>query len=159
MGDGTARDTRASIGRQVWALGVRARQGAGSGSEMSAEWQPRRTSATTRRFKVWFGGIFLTIGLVALLIALIVYLVLSQVLGMGALIWAFIGAPLGVGVSFSALGGMFVWLGLRQARTEQRLRQFARPPREPLSPSSRRAPESTDACSGMSATPTRICTA
>jgi hypothetical protein len=91
---------------------------------MSAEWQPQRTSAATRRFKVWFGGIFLTIGLVALIVAAIVYLVLSQVLGMGALIWAFIGAPLALGVSFSALGGTFVWLGVRQARQEERLRQF-----------------------------------
>jgi hypothetical protein len=91
---------------------------------MSAEWEPQRTSVATRRFKVWFGGIFLTIGLLALLVAAIVYLVLSQVLEMGALIWAFIGAPLGLGVSFSALGGTFIWLGLRQARKEQRLRQF-----------------------------------
>jgi hypothetical protein len=83
----------------------------------------RPTSTEIRRFKVWFGAIFLTIGVVALLAAIIVYVVVGQVLGRSELIWAFIGAPLGLGVAFSALGGTFVWLGVSQARKEQRLRE------------------------------------
>lgn len=84
----------------------------------------RRTSTTIRRFKVWFGGIFLAVGMVALLGAIASYLLLAQMIGRDGLIWAFIAAPVGIGVSFSALGGTFIWLGVKQARTEQQLRQF-----------------------------------
>jgi Protein of unknown function (DUF3592) len=91
---------------------------------VSFDGQPPRTSAAIRGFKLWFGGIFLTIGLVALLIAGVLYLVLGVSLGMGDLVWAFIGAPLGIGVAFTALGGTYVWLGVRQRRTTQRPLQF-----------------------------------
>jgi hypothetical protein len=88
---------------------------------VSFDGQPRRTSAAIRSFKLWFGGIFLTIGLVGLLVASVLYLVLAVSLGMGDLIWAFIGAPLVIGVAFTALGGTYVWLGLRERRAAQRL--------------------------------------
>jgi hypothetical protein len=91
---------------------------------MSAYGQPRRPSAAIRGFKIWFGGIFLTIGLVGLLVAIVLYLVLGQTFGRAGEIWAFIAAPLGLGVSFSALGGTFVVLGVLQLRKEHRLRQF-----------------------------------
>jgi hypothetical protein len=77
-----------------------------------------------RRFKIWFGAIFLTIGIVALLVGSIVFVGLWLSLGIGELIWAFVGAPLAIGVVFSALGGTYVWLGVRQLRKEQRLLQF-----------------------------------
>src|SRR5262249_52520133 len=92
-------------------------------TDVSAAGEPRRTSGALRRFKVWFGGIFLTIGIVALVIGSVVFVSLRLALDIGDLIWAFVGAPFGIGVIFSALGGTFVWLGVQEARKEQRLFQ------------------------------------
>jgi hypothetical protein len=91
---------------------------------MSTDRQPPRTSGALRRFKIWFGAIFLTIGIVALLVGSIVFVVLRVSLDLGDLVWAFVGAPFALGVAFTALGGTFVWLGLQQLRREQRLLQF-----------------------------------
>jgi hypothetical protein len=93
------------------------------GARMSANGAPRRSSAAIRGFKIWFGGIFLTLGLVGLLAAITLYLVLGQTFGRAGEIWAFIAAPLGLGISFSVLGGTFVLLGVSQIRKEQRLRE------------------------------------
>jgi hypothetical protein len=90
---------------------------------VSANWQPRRTTPAIRRFQVWFGAIFLTIGIVALVAAAIVSLALGGQPGMRDVIWAFLGAPLAVGVLFSLVGGTFVLRGLTQVRKEQRLLQ------------------------------------
>lgn len=90
---------------------------------MSTDRPPGRTTPAIRRVQVWFGGIFLTIGLVALLVAAVLLGVLSGRPGLGDLIWAFLGAPLGIGVVFSLLGGVFVLRGLGQVRKEQRLLQ------------------------------------
>lgn len=90
---------------------------------MSANRQPGRTTPAIRRFQVWFGGIFLTIGLVALVVAAVLFAALGSRPGLGNLIWAFLGAPLGIGVVFSLLGGVFVLRGLGQVRKEQRLLQ------------------------------------
>ena len=62
---------------------------------MSADWRARRTSPAIRRFEVWFGGIFLTIGVIALLIGSAVFLALHEDPRLGRQIWAFIAAPLG----------------------------------------------------------------
>jgi hypothetical protein len=90
---------------------------------MSTDGQPRRTTPAIRRFEVWFGGIFLSIGLVALLVAAILFAVLSTRPAYGAMMWAFLGAPLGLGVVFSLLGGTFVLRGLAKVRTAERLLQ------------------------------------
>jgi hypothetical protein len=90
---------------------------------VSANGQPRRTSAAIRGFKIWFGGIFLAIGLVSLLAAIGLYVAFGQTLGRFGEIWAVIAAPLGLGIAFSALGGTFTLLGVLQMRKEQRLRQ------------------------------------
>jgi hypothetical protein len=91
---------------------------------MSTAGQPARTSGATRRFKIWFGAIFLTIGIVALLVGSIVFVALRLSLGLGELIWAFVGAPFGLGIVFTMLGGTYVWLGVQQLRKEQRLLQL-----------------------------------
>lgn len=91
---------------------------------MSSDRQPRRTTSAMRRFNVWFGGIFLSIGVVALVVGTVVWLALTALTDIGQLVWAFVGAPLAVGVVFSLLGGTIMMRGLRQARTEDRLRQF-----------------------------------
>ena len=98
-------------------------QGSGDGHRqvgdgVSPNGQPRRTSAAIRGFKIWFGGIFLAIGVVSLLAAIGIYLLFGQSFGRVDEIWAFIAAPLGLGLSFSALGGTFVALGVAQTRQE-----------------------------------------
>lgn len=90
---------------------------------MSARYPPRGTATYLKRFHVWFGGIFLGVGLVALLVAAVVFLVVRRDPELGATIWAFLGAPLGVGTAFSILGGTFMAIGTRQARKEERLRE------------------------------------
>ena len=66
----------------------------------------------------------------------VLYLVLGVSLGMGDLVWAFIGAPLGIGVAFTALGGTYVWLGIGNgARPNGRSSSAPRPRRR--SPRSR----------------------
>jgi hypothetical protein len=57
-------------------------------------------------------------------VSAVLYLVLGGQPGTRDLIWAFLGAPLGIGVIFSLVGGAFVLRGLAQARKEQRLFQF-----------------------------------
>lgn len=91
---------------------------------MSAHGRPRQTSAAIRGFKIWFGGIFLAIGLVGLVVGIVLYLVLGPSFGRAGATWGIVAAPLGLGVAFSALGGTFAVLGLLQLRKEQRLRQF-----------------------------------
>lgn len=82
-----------------------------------------RTSRFVKRFEVWFGGIFLAIGVGALLMAAILFLVLGSDPGMGSRIWAFLLSPLTIGTIFSALGGVYLARGLRKVRREERLLQ------------------------------------
>ena len=84
----------------------------------------RRTSPALRRFQVWFGGIFLTIGLVALAAASAIWLLLHDDPRTRGTIWAFLGAPLALGTMFTLFGAVFVLRGLRKVRTQERLRQF-----------------------------------
>jgi hypothetical protein len=90
---------------------------------MSTDRRARGTSPAIRRFEIWFGGIFLTIGIVALLAGTVVYLALHDDPLLGRDIWAFIGAPLAIGVMFSLLGGAFVLRGLAKVRRAERLLQ------------------------------------
>jgi hypothetical protein len=91
---------------------------------MSTAGQPPRTPGAMRRFKIWFGAIFLTLGIVALLIGSVGFVTLRPLLGIGEQIWAYVGAPFALGIAFSILGGTFVWLGVQQLRKEQRLLRF-----------------------------------
>src|SRR5687767_11107370 len=84
--------------------------------------QPR-TPKHVRRFEVWFGRLFLAIGLGALLLAAVLFLVLRGDPGMGSRIWAFLVSPLTIGVIFLAVGASYLRRGLRQARKEEQLLQ------------------------------------
>jgi len=90
---------------------------------MRSDRQPRPTSAVIKRFEVWFGGIFFTIGVGALVAASVLFLTLRNDPSTGSTIWAYLGAPLGVGTAFTLLGGAFIWRGLHQLRKEARLRE------------------------------------
>jgi hypothetical protein len=82
-----------------------------------------------RRVNVWFGAIFLTIGLVAATIGTIVLVtsawqhLLDGDAKAQQAVWSVVAAPLGIGAAFSILGGVFVVLGLREARREARIFQ------------------------------------
>jgi hypothetical protein len=91
---------------------------------MSMDRVPRRTSTAVRRFEIWFGGIFLAIGLAALLVAGVLFLVLRNDPGMGSRVWSFLVSPLTIGAIFSALGAVYFRRGRRRLRTEERLLQF-----------------------------------
>src|SRR4051794_32116494 len=90
---------------------------------MSTGRRPRPTSSNVRRFDVWFGGIFLAIGLTALVASAGIFLGLRPDRTPGTDTWAYLGAPVGVGTAFTLLGGVFFGLGLRRLRRDARLRQ------------------------------------
>ena len=74
-----------------------------------------------QRFEVWFGCLFLGLGLIALLIAGLLYLVVSRSPRYWPVRWAFMGAPLVIGVIFSLLGASVAGYGLRQVDMERRI--------------------------------------
>ena len=74
------------------------------------------------RFEIWFGGIFLALGLLALLIFGVLYAVLRRIDRVRPYRWAFLGAPLVIGVIFTLIGAGFSGYGLMELQTEQRLR-------------------------------------
>ena len=74
------------------------------------------------RFEIWFGGLFLGMGLLALLIFAALYVALGRSARARPLRWAFLGAPLGIGVIFSVVGAGIAGYGVWEYRTEQRLR-------------------------------------
>ena len=80
-----------------------------------------RTPTFVKRFDVWFGGIFLAIGVGALVMAQILFLALGDEPAMGNRIWAFLLSPLTIGTIFSAFGAVYLRRGLRQVRKEERL--------------------------------------
>lgn len=88
---------------------------------MDERQQPRRTTPAIKRFNVWFGAIFLSIGVVALVVSTLLYLLLPP--DPRTPILAILAAPMAVGLAFSILGGTFMSVGLRRARMEERLLQ------------------------------------
>ena len=73
-------------------------------------------------FEIWFGGLFLGLGLMALLIFAALYVGLARIARIRPYRWAFLGAPLGIGVIFSVMGGGIAGYGVWEYQTEQRLR-------------------------------------
>ena len=73
------------------------------------------------RFEVWFGLLFLGLGLVALVIGGVLYVALKQTPRLWPSRWAFLGAPLGIGLIFSVIGGGYAGYGFRQHEAEQRI--------------------------------------
>ena len=90
---------------------------------MSGRPPPGSSASRYKRFDLIFGGVFLGIGIVALLVGSLLYLFLHDDPSIKAPILAIVAAPLGVGTVFSILGGTFVSLGLRQLRKETHLLQ------------------------------------
>jgi len=74
------------------------------------------------RFEIWFGGLFLGMGLLALLIFAALYVALGRSARARPLRWAFLGAPLGIGVIFSVIGAGISGYGLWEYQIERRLR-------------------------------------
>jgi hypothetical protein len=79
------------------------------------------TGDAFQRFEVWFGCIFLVLGLIALLITGALYVWLSRSARFWPLRWAFLGAPLIIGVIFSLMGASSAAYGLWQVGIEQRI--------------------------------------
>ena len=83
---------------------------------------PRRTSSAGRQFDVWFGGIFLAVGLVVLVVGPVLFRVLRSDPDIGNGAWIALIAPVGVGAIFLVIGGIFFYRGLDKHQREQRLR-------------------------------------
>lgn len=75
-----------------------------------------------RRFHLWFGGIFLAIGALSLLVAALLALALALWPGVPPEAWVATVAPIGVGLAFTVIGGIFATIGLRRRRIEHHLR-------------------------------------
>jgi hypothetical protein len=74
-------------------------------------------------FDVWFGALFVVIGVIAILVggALGVYFIRHPPRRQSTLL--FLLLPLGLGLSFSTVGGIFANSGLAAQQMEQRLRE------------------------------------
>jgi hypothetical protein len=81
------------------------------------------------RFEVWFGALFLGMGMIALIIFGVLYLALVRIARARPYRWAFLGAPLGIGIIFSTIGAGFGGYGLWQEQQEQRLLASGTPAR------------------------------
>src|SRR5262245_39378615 len=73
------------------------------------------------RFEVWFGAIFLGIGLLALFVSGTLYLALVRSPRARRQRWAILSAPLAIGIIFSAVGAGFTGYALWQEQIGQRL--------------------------------------
>ncbi|MCC7369292.1 MAG: DUF3592 domain-containing protein [Chloroflexi bacterium] len=77
--------------------------------------------AAFERFEVWFGSLFLGIGLLALMVAGCLALALVRNRQAWPRRWAFLAAPLGIGLIFSTFGAGTAGYGLWQHGEEQRI--------------------------------------
>src|SRR5882672_10798053 len=84
---------------------------------------PASSASRFKRFDLIFGGVFLGLGVAALIAASLLYIFLHDSPKLNAPIWAVLAAPLAVGTVFTCLGGTFVMLGLRQLSKESHLLQ------------------------------------
>jgi hypothetical protein len=79
------------------------------------------TADAFRNFEVWFGCLFLGLGLIALLIAGVLYLMMARTPRYWPERWRFLGAPIGIGVIFSLMGASSAGYGLWQVDIERRI--------------------------------------
>lgn len=71
------------------------------------------------RFEVWFGLLFLGLGMTALLIAGVLFAALKRTPHLWAKRWAFLSAPFVIGLIFSTVGLSYAGYGLWQHGIEQ----------------------------------------
>lgn len=84
--------------------------------------QTPRTSSSMKRFDVWFGAIFLGVGLAVLAFGLLLFRLLDGDPDIGAGAWLVLAIPTIVGTIFLVIGGYFFRHGLAQSQREERLR-------------------------------------
>lgn len=89
---------------------------------MARSWNPPPTSSTLKRFDVWFGAIFLGVGLATLALGLLLFRLLDGDPSIGAGVWLALGVPSLVGTIFVVIGGFFFRHGLEKSQREERLR-------------------------------------
>ena len=82
---------------------------------------PQRTSSSMKRFDVWFGAIFLGVGLVTLAFGLLLFRLLDGDPDIGGGAWLALIIPTIVGTIFLVIGGFFFRHGLEKSQREQRL--------------------------------------
>lgn len=75
-----------------------------------------------KQFDIWFGGIFFSIGLVALLAGAVVCVYFARKPPRKRGTWILVFLPLGLGLVFALLGGIFAVNGLNALQREERLR-------------------------------------
>lgn len=81
-----------------------------------------QASAAMKRFDIWFGAIFLGVGLAALAFGLLLFRLLDGDPDIGAGAWLALIIPSAVGTIFLVVGGFFFRHGLEKSQREQRLR-------------------------------------
>lgn len=84
--------------------------------------RPPQTSTRMKQFDIWFGAIFLGVGLAALAMGLLLFRLLDGDPDIGAGVWLALGIPTLVGTIFLVIGGYFFRHGLEKSQREQRLR-------------------------------------
>src|SRR6188768_4275352 len=74
------------------------------------------------RFEIWFGGLFVVLGLIALVVAGLLYVAFGRGARRHPNLWAILGAPLIIGAVFTVIGSGFAGYGVWELQTEERLR-------------------------------------
>ena len=89
---------------------------------MARRRNPQQTSSTVKRFDVWFGAIFLGVGLATLAFGLLLFRLLDSDPDIGEGAWLALMIPSVVGTIFLVIGGFFFRHGLEKSQREARLR-------------------------------------
>jgi Protein of unknown function (DUF3592) len=74
-----------------------------------------------KHFDIWFGGLFLLIGVIALIVGAGVGIVFIRKPPRQRSTWVFLALPMSLGLVFTTLGGVFAGNGLAAYQLEQRL--------------------------------------
>lgn len=90
---------------------------------MRGDQPPQRTSSFMRHFEIWFGAIFLSVGLVVLAVGLLLFRLLRDDPDVGDGAWFALAIPTLVGSIFLLIGGIFFYRGQAKAQREQFLRE------------------------------------